>query len=196
MFANECEMVVSRDSIFAGERRLVLAGKVADWEGEDGRVGGEKTGRTDVPGNGSGEDTSCATGGLQVLCSGHLSRGCAEVVDEEEKEGDVEEEEEGDETDRGAEGGDKHNECEDEPAGEVDAERAVEFSASDGSLNVEPGDENDGERPPEGAVRAESSGTWKNSKRKFRQCMRVRVYAGPKCAYRKCYRRQTPKHRQ
>lgn len=87
------------------------------------------------------------------------------VGDEEEKECDVQETKEDHKTNGRAQGSNEHDEGEDEPGREVDTKSVVDVVGSDTfwrsgrSDDTEPWNKDNSERPPESAVRAESSGT-------------------------------------
>lgn len=69
-----------------GQAHLVSARKFDDGKRKVARVGGEQAGRTDVPSDGSGDDTKCAASCLNC-------RDSSELGDKQEHKRNVEEEE-------------------------------------------------------------------------------------------------------
>ena len=84
----------------SADHRLRNTHQVEDGQGEVACVGAEETSRTNVPSNGSCDDSECTPGHL------NLRLGC-ELGNEEEEKGEVEEEEEQDEAERASERGDE-----------------------------------------------------------------------------------------
>lgn len=142
--------------------RLVAPRELDDGKGEVARVGREEASSAYIPRNGCRGDAE-ASAGLGHHRSARLVSD--KVSNEEQQEGDVQKTEEEDQADRGAEGGDEHDEGEDEPGREVDTKSVVDVVGSDTfwrsgrSDDTEPWNKDNSERPPESAVRAESSGT-------------------------------------
>jgi len=117
------------------------------------RLVGVQTGGTGVVRAKGGDDAEGASGLGDRGASGEFAHA-------EEQEGDPEEEEHGRERDGGLVRGEEHDEGEREPGHEVDAQRAVQLvrvGISSEDTGARPEDQR--ERDPEAAIRAESSGT-------------------------------------
>lgn len=165
---------------------LVLARQLENWQSEVARVGAEEASSADVPGNGSRDDTESATSRLNSSDGGELGN---EEEQEGEVQEDLKKgqesallsatnfekhtqqqlTEEEDQAEGASERGDEQDEGEDEPSGKVETNSLGHHVRSSRSItlcgglesigNTEPRNEQDGVRPPEGAVRAECSGT-------------------------------------
>jgi hypothetical protein len=113
------------------------------------------TGESVVPRHEGREETEVSTGGVDLGRLGEL-----ELANGQHQEGQVEEEEEQEEGDGGAQGAEQEDGGEDEPAGEVEAERGVEHDGVlVGADDVEAGGQDDGVGDPEAAVGGERGGT-------------------------------------